>query len=527
MNDEDIKFGEIEDRPIEPGVRPDQGREFAVVPYGRPDSDDGQVRIYISLDAFADIETHASSDTSVELGGVLLGKQHVDDRGRPFVWVTENLRAKHYQSSLSRFTYTHETWGEITREKDEQYPDLDIVGWYHTHPGWGIFLSGHDIFIHENFFSRPLDTAYVVDPVNNDRGFFYWKEREGGDRTLPQNSGYYVVAPRAQRAALEDTVARVEGRRMPELTAAGGGLVGGGAGHGPPIIVQTPGGRGGVLGPAALAVLALLVMTQMAVLLVMYQRDLDRNSLAEKRLLEQQIERLEKAQGRIGDLERVETRLAGERAALSALLGEVKIDNRPFLAKYAETAEALREQERAAGTLGARLELQAAGAEKLVADNARLKAELDRSTREVDRLAAQKVRAEELDRKLAALSKERDTLAAENRAFRDRAEDYQKFVESKDKLAALDEYESAASNWRQLAVFVLLPLALLGAAGSYSLYRQTRALREEIDELAAARSKAGKKPTLAEPPAAPSASGSDTPDPVKPEEPKPGEMRID
>ena len=112
-------------------------------------------------------------DTSVELGGIMLGHECVDDQtGEPFVWVTESLEAKHYENTQASFTYTHDSWEEITRERDRLYPDLDIVGWYHTHPDFGIFLSSHDLFIHRNFFNQPLQVAYVVDPIRQTRGLF-------------------------------------------------------------------------------------------------------------------------------------------------------------------------------------------------------------------------------------------------------------------------------------------------------------------------------------------------------------------
>jgi proteasome lid subunit RPN8/RPN11 len=38
-----------------------------------------------------------------------------------------------------------------------------MVGWYHTHPDWGVFLSSMDMFICDNFFNK-LDVAYVIDP---------------------------------------------------------------------------------------------------------------------------------------------------------------------------------------------------------------------------------------------------------------------------------------------------------------------------------------------------------------------------
>ena len=59
--------------------------------------------------------------------------------------------------------FTQETWTRIHEEKDARYPDHKIVGWYHSHPGFGVFLSDHDLFIHKNFFSQPGQLAWVFD----------------------------------------------------------------------------------------------------------------------------------------------------------------------------------------------------------------------------------------------------------------------------------------------------------------------------------------------------------------------------
>ena len=66
--------------------------------------------------------------------------------------------------------------GNHPRARPAVYPEYDIVGWYHTHPSFGIFLSHHDLFIHQHFFAQPLQVAYVVDPINQTRGFFQWHD---------------------------------------------------------------------------------------------------------------------------------------------------------------------------------------------------------------------------------------------------------------------------------------------------------------------------------------------------------------
>jgi hypothetical protein len=42
---------------------------------------------------------------------------------------------------------------------------MQIVGWYHSHPGFGVEFSEMDLFIHRNFFPGPGQIAYVTDPL--------------------------------------------------------------------------------------------------------------------------------------------------------------------------------------------------------------------------------------------------------------------------------------------------------------------------------------------------------------------------
>src|SRR5262249_13853982 len=162
------------------------------------------------------IERHALRDTTVELGGILLGKECLDEHsGQPFVWVTESIEAKHYENTQASFTYTHDSWEEITRERDRLHPDLDIVGWYHTHPDFGIFLSSHDLFIHKNFFDQPLQVAYVADPIRPTRGFLRWR-----DGVLEGFAGCRLPAERDQRQQLARLVNDLE--QIPNAEGGGG-----------------------------------------------------------------------------------------------------------------------------------------------------------------------------------------------------------------------------------------------------------------------------------------------------------------
>ena len=208
---DDVKYREPERR-----CRPDRDRRWACLAYGLPGVID--LPIYLDRETADLIERHALRDTSVELGGILLGKECLDEKtGLPFVMVTKSLEAKHYENTQASFTYTHDSWEEITRDRDRLHPDLDIVGWYHTHPDFGIFLSSHDQFIHRHFFAQPLQIAYVVDPIRQTRGFFQWRDGE-----LEEVEGYYLFADRADRIALTRLVNDLE--NFPNAEGGGGGL---------------------------------------------------------------------------------------------------------------------------------------------------------------------------------------------------------------------------------------------------------------------------------------------------------------
>lgn len=200
---DDMSFGEIQVSQPELGRRPDQDPHLAVVEVGEPAAQ--QLRIYVDLATLRAIEAHLSHDTSIELGGVLLGGQFVDDEGQPFVIISEALDAQHYEATKGSFKFTHDTWQDLL-QRTAKYPTTTrMVGWYHSHPGWGIFLSDMDLFICRGFFNNPLDVALVVDPCQDHRGWFHWHPATGLERQQ-RNSGFYLYdsrhrLPQLQRAA--------------------------------------------------------------------------------------------------------------------------------------------------------------------------------------------------------------------------------------------------------------------------------------------------------------------------------------
>lgn len=132
-------------------------------------------RVYFHPEAYAKIQEHSIRDTARELCGVLVGVVKKDDFG-PFAVVEDTIEGKNALNRGAQVTFTHETWAHICNEHDSRFPEKAILGWYHTHPGFGIFLSPADMFIHENFFNLPWHIAFVVDPKAGKEGVFIWRK---------------------------------------------------------------------------------------------------------------------------------------------------------------------------------------------------------------------------------------------------------------------------------------------------------------------------------------------------------------
>jgi proteasome lid subunit RPN8/RPN11 len=136
---------------------------------------DPEYRVLIEERAYEAVMAHARSEAEIEVCGVLVGDLARDEEGA-FLTISGAIRGRSARERSSQVTFTHSTWEQINREMDEKYPDRRIVGWYHTHPGYGVFLSEVDIFAHSHFFNASWQVALVVDQKAGRDGLFIWSE---------------------------------------------------------------------------------------------------------------------------------------------------------------------------------------------------------------------------------------------------------------------------------------------------------------------------------------------------------------
>lgn len=126
-------------------------------------------RVEIDSEVTRNIRQHARAHSKTEVCGVLIGEF---ENGA--IDIRASIEGVNAAQAGTHVTFTQDAWEAIYRVKDDLYPDARMVGWYHSHPGFGVFLSDHDLFIQQNFFSSPGQVAWVYDPHTDEEGCFGW-----------------------------------------------------------------------------------------------------------------------------------------------------------------------------------------------------------------------------------------------------------------------------------------------------------------------------------------------------------------
>jgi proteasome lid subunit RPN8/RPN11 len=144
--------------------------------WGSPE--DSNVVIYIDKQAYDAIHRHGAANPQREVVGILLGNFSEDSTGKYRVDIVGIVESDYATGDQTQAQFTHQVWLQLVESAQRKYPDQKVVGWYHTHPGFGAFMSDDDVNAHHVAFSHPWHVAAVCDPTKNELCFFGWDGSE-------------------------------------------------------------------------------------------------------------------------------------------------------------------------------------------------------------------------------------------------------------------------------------------------------------------------------------------------------------
>ncbi|MBP6017227.1 MAG: Mov34/MPN/PAD-1 family protein [Candidatus Promineofilum sp.] len=151
---------------------------------------EGQPIVLMHQTALLQVVAHSRSDTRCELGGALLGHTY-RYKNSVIVEVKAAVPATSADHGPVHFTFSADSWSKLHRDRTAHYSNLDIIGWFHTHPDLGVFYSSDDVVVHSAAFTLPWHVGLVVDPIRDEAAFFGWV---GG--VLSPLGGFYELPER-------------------------------------------------------------------------------------------------------------------------------------------------------------------------------------------------------------------------------------------------------------------------------------------------------------------------------------------
>jgi len=132
--------------------------------------------VYIEEDVLNDIK-ELCKKTEFEIFGYLIGNI-LKWKEEIYVVIEEQLfllgavhSNKYSTSQIEGAAGKYEKRFQQLKDKRKN-ENLRIVGWWHSHPDFGCFLSKNDLETQRFFFPESYQVALVVDPIRDDFDFF-------------------------------------------------------------------------------------------------------------------------------------------------------------------------------------------------------------------------------------------------------------------------------------------------------------------------------------------------------------------
>ncbi|NLM12200.1 MAG: LysM peptidoglycan-binding domain-containing protein [Epulopiscium sp.] len=143
------------------------------------------IKIYLEDYVYTYLYQYAKLNRGEEKGAVLVG-YYTEEFGDKMAMISGAIQ---FKSSLAeeRTHITEEVMNEVRAKLNKYFPDCELMGWMHTQPGYGIFLTTQDIRLQKEFFGKPYQTLMIIDPIENMEAFFLWDKEE-----VRSVEGYYI-----------------------------------------------------------------------------------------------------------------------------------------------------------------------------------------------------------------------------------------------------------------------------------------------------------------------------------------------
>jgi proteasome lid subunit RPN8/RPN11 len=121
---------------------------------------------------FGEIMHHLKGDCTRERIGMLVGRPYTRPSCKQLlVYVDAALPVDDTYATGTKVSIQKSEWKEVWKDL-ALTPGSQIVGWYHSHPNHGVFLSAVDRKTQSLWFAQEWKIAIVIDPIRGEHQAF-------------------------------------------------------------------------------------------------------------------------------------------------------------------------------------------------------------------------------------------------------------------------------------------------------------------------------------------------------------------
>jgi len=132
--------------------------------------------LVVTQDVLSAVCRHVAEDLSREFGGFLLGNRYVCPQSAcEYVLIDNYYEAGFTEGDATSLLFSTDTWADLTDKLHTRFRGKALVGWYHSHPRMGVYLSERDAEVHHSRFPEAWTCALVLEPEKGHGGFFVYE----------------------------------------------------------------------------------------------------------------------------------------------------------------------------------------------------------------------------------------------------------------------------------------------------------------------------------------------------------------
>ena len=103
---------------------------------------------------------YSRSSVNGEKLAVLMG-QSIVINGQNTIFISGVIQARFTEKIKGVETITNQSWKYISEDMEKYFPNLSVVGWMHSRPSFGAFVTSMDEEYHKKLFSDPNQVLFV------------------------------------------------------------------------------------------------------------------------------------------------------------------------------------------------------------------------------------------------------------------------------------------------------------------------------------------------------------------------------